>query len=141
MWNYIYTDELYHHGIKGQKWGVRRSEKQLARARGKDYDAHDDYKKVHDGKKVKYLSDQELKDRNARLSAEKQYENMTKKTSTGKKVVNGIIAAGATVGGLTAAYLAFKKAGKTAFTDGSAVLNKIGDAVVNNIDLGGEWVG
>ena len=24
MWNYIYTDELYHHGIKGQKWGVRR---------------------------------------------------------------------------------------------------------------------
>ena len=24
MWNYIYTDEFYHHGIKGQKWGVRR---------------------------------------------------------------------------------------------------------------------
>lgn len=24
MWNYISYDELYHHGIKGQKWGVRR---------------------------------------------------------------------------------------------------------------------
>lgn len=24
MWNYIYLNELYHHGIKGQKWGVRR---------------------------------------------------------------------------------------------------------------------
>jgi len=24
MWNYISYDELYHHGIKGQKWGIRR---------------------------------------------------------------------------------------------------------------------
>lgn len=23
MWTYTYTDELYHHGIKGQKWGKR----------------------------------------------------------------------------------------------------------------------
>ena len=26
IWEYQYTDELYHHGIKGQKWGVRRFE-------------------------------------------------------------------------------------------------------------------
>jgi hypothetical protein len=24
MTTYIYKDELYHHGIKGQKWGIRR---------------------------------------------------------------------------------------------------------------------
>lgn len=24
MWSYNYTNELYHHGIKGQRWGVRR---------------------------------------------------------------------------------------------------------------------
>lgn len=24
MWKYTYTNELYHHGVKGQKWGVRR---------------------------------------------------------------------------------------------------------------------
>lgn len=26
MWeyNYVYTDELYHHGVKGQRWGFRR---------------------------------------------------------------------------------------------------------------------
>ena len=24
MWKYNYTDELYHHGVKGQRWGFRR---------------------------------------------------------------------------------------------------------------------
>ena len=24
MWTYAYPDELYHHGVKGQKWGIRR---------------------------------------------------------------------------------------------------------------------
>ncbi len=36
LWCYTYRKphELYHHGIKGQKWGVRRSAKQLAKSSG-----------------------------------------------------------------------------------------------------------
>lgn len=29
--NYTYTDELYHHGIKGQKWGIRRLKDEIVR--------------------------------------------------------------------------------------------------------------
>jgi hypothetical protein len=33
MWNY--NNELYHHGIKGMKWGVRRTAAQLGHPTGK----------------------------------------------------------------------------------------------------------
>ena len=27
MVNYYFTDELYHHGVKGQKWGFRKQKR------------------------------------------------------------------------------------------------------------------
>lgn len=49
MWEYNYTDELYHHGIKGQRWGVRRFQNEdgsLTPAGEKRYGDGDAYKQA-----------------------------------------------------------------------------------------------
>ena len=58
------SNYIKHHGIKGQKWGVRRFQNKdgsltpIGRKR-QQYDGpvHEDYSKSHDAKSVKALSD------------------------------------------------------------------------------------
>lgn len=47
MWQYVYTDELYHYGVLGMKWGIRKARKRAAKegvtgrsvnSTGKNYD-------------------------------------------------------------------------------------------------------
>lgn len=78
--NAIYEDYLAHHGVKGQKWGIRNFQ---------NYDGtliHPKGRKKAKEKKVleseswknddpRYLSDDELKRRNARMNMEQQYRN------------------------------------------------------------------
>lgn len=46
MWEYRYTDELYHHGIKGMKWGVRKKRPaSLTKAKSNYKSAQDEYVK------------------------------------------------------------------------------------------------
>lgn len=101
---------LMHYGILGMKWGVRRSEAQLARARGKSKssseEASEDYKKAHSSKSVKTMSDAELRNRLNRLQMEQQYSKLNPGTvNRGKEVASKILKAGTTVATVTTTAL------------------------------------
>lgn len=121
--------ELYHWGVKGMKWGVRRYQNKdgsLTPAGRKRYaEPHEDYKRAHDKKSVKQMSDRELRERNNRLEMERKYGQFTKKKSRGKAIVDGLIA---TAGTITAAQAAYKTYAKL----GNGVLDKIGDFVLKS---------
>lgn len=82
------NNQLYHHGILGMKWGVRRFQNKdgsLTKAGKKRYGDDSDEKKPKK-KSVKDMSDDELNKAIRRAQMEDQYKNLRpEKESTGKK--------------------------------------------------------
>lgn len=75
--------EMAQHGIKGMKWGVRRSDAQLKRARG---DISEDHvlSRKRKKKKLAELSNSELKGLNERLQLERNNNDLQSRTALAK---------------------------------------------------------
>lgn len=86
----IVGGELCHYGVKGMKWGVRRTEKQKAKARKKiaklkskyGLDDDDTPSQTSSKKTIKNMTDEELNSRLSRLEKEKKLLSVEKELDT-----------------------------------------------------------
>ena len=129
------TNELYHFGIKGMKWGVRRFQNKdgtrttAGKSRRKEYSS--DYIESRAKKDIRSMSNEELKKRINRYQLENQYRNLEPSVyNKGMTMAKKILATVGVVGGLYAikSNAALKSAlgsGKSFFESGGQALNRI----------------
>ena len=108
MNDYLITKELYHWGIKGQKWGVRRyqNEDGTLTESGKAR-----YNSDLTEKDPKKMTDEDLRKSSQRIQAEQNYKMLRSKEKTGtqisKTALTTAIAVGASVASTYAASRIF----------------------------------
>ena len=105
MWSYNNMDELYHYGILGMRWGIRRGRKSgsgIKSRKAKTKPSEDSLRvKNIRKKKVSQMTNQELRDANQRMQLENQYRDLKSKRNVGKKVVTAVVATGITIGAIS----------------------------------------
>lgn len=129
MWTYVHTDELYHHGIKGMKWGRRRwqtKDGSLTPAGVKRYSDgdSDSYSKMRATKK------QAKTDHKAAKKQEKTNRTPEEKAARRKKAIK---VGAAVVGTALAAYGTYKLAQYAQNKRNAAAMQKAQDYVNKNI--------
>lgn len=123
MWTYNYSNELYHHGVKGMRWGVRNDKKRFSSGKKKNRqeDWSDDAKEASQIKKkrVSQMSNAELRKLNERQNLERQHSQLNPSViSKGMKYA----AAAATITGTAL----------TLYANGDKII-RLGKAVAQNI--------
>jgi hypothetical protein len=119
----IHNGELYHYGVPGMRWGVRRAQKRAAsvRRKGAKKGWSDDAVEVAaiKTKKVKQMSNTELKKLNERNQLEITNRDLKQKQNLGHRSVQKFIKTAGTVTAVVGAAAVYQRYG-------SQILDKIG---------------
>lgn len=88
-------DELYHYGVKGMKWGVRKSYSSSRKNKTKGWSKDAKRANAIKKKSVKQMSNAELKELNKRMELESNYNRLNP-----NKIKQGLAFAGTVAGGM-----------------------------------------
>ena len=110
------NDELYHYGVPGMKWGVRKSQNKLDRIdkRSKKNNWSEDATTAAKikTKKVSQMTNDELRRLNNRRNLEQENAKLVRNSSRGRSAVKAFIATAGTLTAVSAAVAAYAKYGK-----------------------------